>query len=158
MIKALSYPLLKLHTHEEFCTSDMQSENKRKKKQTLQDCKIQGTNFDLKYLGPFANTNTPEILWRLTTLLCDFSHSKEEKHHQNYYNILFLLFCICSSLTSLHSLFCPIQFILQSKFQSPNSQPETNKKDLLANLLLHPDEMGSSPASQLLLSNLTLPA
>lgn len=51
------------------------------------------------------------------------------------------------------SLFCTLYFVLSSVSCNQNSQPGTNEKDFSANLPLHPHEMGSSPASQPLISN-----
>lgn len=45
----------------------MQTESRTNKK-TLKDFNIQGSNLDLKYLGPYANINTTEVLCSLATL------------------------------------------------------------------------------------------
>ena len=90
----------------------------------------QGSNLDLKHSEPYANINIIEVLRSLATSLCNFL-SKQEKKSKSLQ--LAIPSCFPFSPPSLLRtlVICPTEFlILQLKLQSPNSQPERNKKNL----------------------------
>lgn len=129
-MKALWYLLFKGRMHKESCTLKMRTENK--KTQTLQDFKVQGSNLDLKYSGPYANINITEALCSLATLLYNFFWSEQEKQTQSKLPQLSIPLVFNFLLPHVPAVFILSYLVadLQSQLQSANSEPDRNKKHL----------------------------